>query len=304
MKKAIFRRWTVAAVIIGVILLSSMLFGLPEGSVAVITRFGAPVRVYEQAGLHIKLPIPFEQNYILDARRQLYETRLTETLTRDKKNVILVTYTIWKVSAQKVPDDPIRFLQAVGTLENANSKLDGVVTNAKNAVLGNYDFSALVSNKPEEQKLDQIEEQMLADVREEALNRYGIDVIQVGMQRLALPEENVAYVFDQMRAERKQYAERFRAEGEREASNIRSETDLQVAKLRAEGSQKAEEIRGDAEADAARIYTAAHTLDPGFYRFLRSLDSLETMMGQSTTVVLDTDSPPFDVLKQPGMSGE
>jgi membrane protease subunit HflC len=102
-----------------------------------------------------------------------------------------------------------------------------------------------------------------------------------------------------MRAERKQYAERFRAEGEKEASNIRAETDLSVAKLRAEGNQRAEEIRGDAEAEAARIYTAAHRLDPEFYRFLRSLDSLEAMMGETTTVVLDTDSPPFDVLKSP-----
>lgn len=304
MQRAIMRRWAVATAIIGVIVLSSVLFGLPEGSVAVITRFGAPVRVYDQAGLHMKLPIPFEQSYILDSRRQLYETRLTETLTRDKKNVILVTYAIWNVSAGSIPDDPVRFLQAVGTIENANAKLDGVITNAKNAVLGNYDFSALVSNKPDEQKLDAIEAEMLAEVQGEALNRYGIDVVQVGMQRLALPEENVSYVFDQMRAERAQYAERFRAEGEKEASSIRSETDLQVAKLRAEGDQKAEEIRGNAEAEAARIYTAAHRLDPEFYRFLRSLDSLEAMLGEQTTVVLDTDSPPFDVLKKPSVGGE
>lgn len=290
-------RWGIAALVALVILLSSMLFSLPEGRVAVITRFGAPVRVYKHAGLHMKLPPPFERSYELDARRRLYETRLTETLTRDKKNVVLVTYTVWRVS--ETEDDPVRFVQAVGSIEGAESKLDGVVTNAKNGVLGNHDFAELVSSEAGEQRLDEIEAEMLADVKQEARLRYGIDVIQIGLQRLALPEANIPDVFDQMKAERAQYAARFRAEGDKEAARVRAETDLETAKLRAEGKEKAETIRGDAEAEAANIYAAAHKLDPGFYRFLRSLDSMEKMLDENSTLVLDTDSPPFDVLKNP-----
>jgi modulator of FtsH protease HflC len=287
-------RWGVAAIVVLTILLSSLLFSVPEGSLAVVTRFGAPVRVYRQAGLHTKLPLPFERAYVLDARKRLFETRLTETLTSDKKNVVLVTYAVWRIA------DPVRFLQAVGSTEGAEAKLDGVITNAKNAVLGHYGFSALVSKNPQEQRLDQIEQEMLADVRDEALNRYGVDLLQVGFQRLALPEDNTKYVFDEMRAERAQYAARFRAEGEREAARIRAETDLTTARLRADGAEQAEKIRGNAEAEAARVYAAAHKQDPEFYRFVRSLDSLKKMLGDNATVVLDTDSPPFNVLKHPG----
>ena len=103
-----------------------------------------------------------------------------------------------------------------------------------------------------------------------------------------------------LKAERAQYAAKFRAEGEKEAAEIRADTDLEAAKLRAEGEEKAEEIRGNAEAEAAKIYASAHQLDPEFYKFLRSLDSMDKMLGKNSTVVLDTDTPPFSVLKNPG----
>ncbi len=294
MQQAMWRRVAVALTVALVIILSSMLFSLSEGRVAVITLFENPIGVYDTAGLKWKLPYPFQRAYILDARSRLCETRLTETLTRDKKNVILITYSVWKIG------EPIRFLQAVGNARSAEAKLDGVVTNAKNAVLGNYDFSALVSKSADGQRIDEIEKAMLEDVKQEARARYGIDVVQIGLQRLALPEENIEYVFDQMKAERAQYAARFRADGEKEAARVRAETDLQVAKLRAEGEEKAETIHGNAEADAAKIYASAHKLDPEFYTFLRSLDSLEKILGDEATVVLDTDSAPFDMLKNPG----
>ena len=186
MRKPDWTRWAVAVAVVIAVLLSSVLFTVPEGQVAVVTRFGAPVRVYQDAGLHAKLPVPFERAYVLDARCRLYETRLAETLTRDKKNVILVTYTLWRIS------DPVRFLQAVGSIAAAEAKLDGVVTHAKNAILGNYDFAALVASNPQEQKLDEIEaNNMLAEVREEAQRRYGAGGVQVGLQRLALPTKNV-----------------------------------------------------------------------------------------------------------------
>jgi modulator of FtsH protease HflC len=292
------RNRILAALLAAIIVLSSMLFSLPEGRMAVITLFERPVGVHETAGLKIKLPYPFQKAYIMDVRSRLYETRLTETLTRDKRNVVLVTYAVWHIQ------DPVRFLQAVGTPEAAQVELDGVVTNAKNAVMGRYEFAALVSSKPGEQRVGEIEQAMLAEAGEAAVERYGIGITQIGLQRLALPEENIPYVFDQMKAERGQYAARYRAEGEREAARIRAETDLTAARLRAEGKEQAERIRGQAEAEAARVYASAHRRDPAFYAFMRSLDSLESMMGANTTVVLGTDSPPFNVLRQDPAKGD
>jgi membrane protease subunit HflC len=213
-------------------------------------------------------------------------------LTRDKKNVILLSYVVWRI------EDPLLYYQSVGSIEAGDSKLDGLVTNAKISVLGGYDLSALVSTKSEDLKTGEIEAAILEDVSKNASEKYGVLIEEVGFERLSLPESNTRFVFDQMRAERKQYAARYRAEGEREAQSIRSNTMLEVAKIRAEASEQAARIRGEAEAEAARIYAEAHSVDPAFYRFTRSLDSLEKILNKRSQIVLRTDSAPFNLLEE------
>jgi len=220
------------------------------------------------------------------------KTRHTEMLTRDKKNVILLSYVVWRIS------DPLRFYQSVGSIEAGDSKLDGLVTNAKISVLGGYDLSALVSTTSEDLMTEEVEAAILENVVNNASEKYGVQIEEVGFERLSLPESNTRFVFDQMRAERKQYAARYRAEGEREAQSIRSNTMLEVAKIRAEGSEQAARIRGEAEAEAARIYAEAHSVDPAFYRFTRSLDSLGKVLNKRSQIVLRTDSPPFQLLEE------
>jgi membrane protease subunit HflC len=265
---------------------------LREGQVAIRLRLGRAVAVIEDAGLHGKLPWPIERVVLLDGRSRVLNTRHTEMLTRDKKNVILLSYVVWSVS------DPLRFYQSLGSIEAADAKLDGLVTNAKISVLGGYDLSALVSTVPEDLMVTEIERSILADVATKAGEKYGVAIEEVGFKRLSLPEGNTRYVFEQMRAERKQYAARFRAEGEREAAKIRADTDLEVAQIRAEANEEAARIRGEAEAEAAGIYADAHSLDPEFYRFMRSLESMEKVLGKKSTVVLRTDSPPFQLLQE------
>jgi membrane protease subunit HflC len=262
--------------------------------VGVVTRFGAPRTVWREAGLHAKWPWPVEQVWTIDARRRLFNSRFAETLTRDKKNIVLRTFVVWSVG------EPLTFLQAVGDLASAEDRLDGLVTNAKNAVLGRYELVALASTDPTRLQLPQIEADILTDVRATARERFGVEVHQVGLKQLGLPPETVPFVFDQMRTERRQFAARYRAEGEREAAALRSQTDLDAAKIRAEGTQKAAQIRARAEAQAAGIYAEAQGRDPELYRFLRSLESLKTLLGKRTTVILRTDAAPFTLLNTPG----
>lgn len=265
---------------------------LREGDVAIRLRLGRAVDVVETAGLHGKLPWPVENVVMLDRRKRVLNTRHTEMLTRDKKNVILLSYVVWRVA------DPLRFYQSLGTVEAADAKLDGLVTNAKISVLGGYDLSALVSTNQEDLLSDKIEQAILDDVVAKANKEYGVQIEEVGFERLSLPKGNTEYVFEQMRAERKQYAARYRAEGEREAATIRADTELEVAQIRAAASEKAARIRGEAEAQAARIYADAHSADPEFYRFKRSLDAMRKVLGDKSTVVLRTDSAPFDLLQE------
>ena len=124
-----------------------------------------------------------------------------------------------------------------------------------------------------------------------------MSIERVALMRLSLPEQNISFVFDQMRAERRQYAARFTADGEKEASRIRAETSLEVARIEAGAIEEAARIRGEADAEAARIYAEAHSQDPELYRFTRGLESLGKVVGDETTLVLRTDAEPLSLLK-------
>jgi len=261
-----------------------------EGTAAIVVRMGSPERVLDEPGLYWKLPWPIENIEVVDIRRRSFETQHTEMLTKDKKNVVLVSFVIWSVS------DPLKFFQSVGSIEDADAKLNGLVTNAKIGVLGKYDLSALASTEPNALKTVEIESALLEQVQTLSQAQYGIAIQHIGFSRLSLPKENIAAVFKQMRAERKKFAVEFRAKGEEVATEIRSKTDTEVAEIQAKMVEEVATIQGQAEAEAARIYSEAHSKDPDLYRFIRSLDTLENVVGAKSTLILRTDAAPFDVL--------
>jgi len=288
MKRETFRI-AIGTLTIVVLVLASVGFRVRERTSMLITRFGKPVRIIDDPGLHGKLPWPIDKSIAIDGRTRVFETRRAETITQDKKNVILATYAAWRVS------DPLRFHRAVGTIDAADTKLDGLVTSAKIGVLGRYDLDALVSTDPAEIRVDAIEREILAAVREPALDKYGIEIEQVGFQRLSLPSENIGKVFEQMRQERKQFSEAEIAEGEREKNLIQAETDVEKAKIVAEADREARALRGAGEAEAARIIQEAVGSNRELYDFLAS--SLPRIFSEQTTVILRTDSAPFEFLK-------
>jgi membrane protease subunit HflC len=288
------QRWLRATV--GIVALSAIVFYavaviVSEGQGVLITRFGRPLRAATQPGLHWKLPWPIDRGLLLDMRRSVYETGHTEMLTRDKKNIIARTFVVWRIG------DPLTFVQAIGNQGGAEGKLDGLLTNAAIATLGGHDLSALVSTNPSDVHVDQIESELLALTAPVALKSYGVTIEQIRVERIALPEENVTAVFEQMRAERRQFAAKFQAEGEREASRIRSEAELEAAQIRAKGAEEEARIRGESTATVAKIYADAHRIDPGLYKFTRSLDSLGKLVNGNTSLILRTDSEPFSLLE-------
>ncbi len=298
---ALLWRVLLAAVVVGLIVAYSMYFQVSEGYNAVVTRFGDPVRSLHEPGLAWKWPWPVERVHQIDVRRRVYNTPFTATLTRDQKNVILLTYAVWRV------EDPLLFLQSLGTAEAAEAaeqKLDGMVAASKNFHLGQYDLSSLVSTTPGAIQTEAIEEAILADVGPSALSKFGIAIEQVGIKRIAYPEENIATVLQQMRAERRAEAGKLRAEGEREAQQIRDEALVKCEEIRRQGREEAGKIQGQAEKEAAEIYARAHRLDPEFYRFWRSLQAMKKTLGSKSTVILRTDQGFFDVLSQPPHGAE
>jgi membrane protease subunit HflC len=288
------QRWLRA--IVGSLALAAIIFYataivVREGEAVLVTRFGRPLRIATQPGLHWKLPWPIDQASLLDMRRRVYETGHTEMLTRDKKNIIARTFVVWQIG------DPLAYIQSVGPEGGAEGKLDGLLTNAAIGTLGGHDLSALVSTNPSDLQVDQVESELLASAAPLALRNYGVKIEQIRLERIALPEENVRAVFDQMRAERRQFAAKFEAEGEKAASAIRAEAELEAARIRAKGAEEQARIRGKSAAEVARTYADAHRVNPELYRFTRSLESLDKLVTANTTLILRTDSEPFSVLQ-------
>lgn len=284
-------RILIAAFVIAILGCLMCSFQVASNEAVVLTRFGSPVRTLTEPGLYAKCPWPIDTVHRFDTRLSFFDARLSEALTQDKRNVILPVFVAWRIA------DPLKFLQAVGSPNAVVTKLDSLAISARNALLGTYDFQDLVSTDPQKLKLIELEQRFFQAIQPMALSSFGIGVEQVGVKRIALPEANTLYVFERMRAERAQYAARYRAEGRREAEELRARTDAEKTVLLADAQKYAEETRGRAEAEAAHIYAEAHAQDPKFYEFVRSLETLRKIAKENTTLVLDTDSAPFNQLK-------
>lgn len=261
-----------------------------EGTAAVVTRFGEPVRNIIKPGPYFKLPWPIDDVRTFDMRKQIFNTPYTATLTRDRRNIVLLTYVVWRI------ENPHLFLQSVGDETAASAKIDGMVTAAKNTLMGRYDLSALVSTDVDQIQTPEIESAIVSEVQDIASEKFGIDIEQVGFKRIAYEEANVTAVLAQMRAEREADAKKLRAEGDKESRRIRDDAAVKSEEILREGRLAAGRIRGEAERAAAKIYAQAHRGDPEFYRYWRSLEALKKTLGRDATVVLRSDQGFFNLL--------
>ncbi|MEI8314276.1 MAG: protease modulator HflC [Verrucomicrobiota bacterium] len=277
-------------VVAALFILLQVLFTVREGEAVVVTTFGKPVRAITEAGLYARAPWPVQRVYRFDNRVHTLEGAFEETLTRDGKNILVAVYAGWRIQS------PIQFLERIGTVEQAERNLDALLRSQKNAVLGQFPFSALVNTNTAEVKFEQIEQQMLAVVQPEAVNRYGVTVQFLGIRKIGLPESITEKVFARMKAEREEIAERYRSEGEGEAIKIRAAADSQRNQLLAQAEADAKRIRAEGDAKAAESYQVFEK-NPDLAMFLRKLEVLEGTLKKKSTVVLSTETEPFDLLQ-------
>ncbi len=277
------RRYQLAGIIAGVLLLLWLsLFTVTETEFAIVTQFGRPVRTIIAAGLYAKLP--FQGVLRFDRRLRVYNPRPSEFLTKDKKNLVIENYVCWQIR------DPERFVQTVGDITAAEMRLHDIVWSGLSAALGNYDLESLVNSNPERVHGDELMETLARHTDRRALEQYGIEVVDVRIKRLNLPEQNKQSVFARMRAERERIARQYRAEGEEQALKIRADADRQKEEILSAAYRDAEKIRGDGDAQSTRIYGAAYSRDPQFYKLVRTLEAYKKILDDKTTVVLSSDS--------------
>lgn len=254
-----------------------------------ITEFGKPVQLLREPGLHFKRP--YQSRRAFDMRLQVSNPPPREMLTKDKKNLEIAWYAGWKIA------DVERFLKAVRTVPDAAARLEDMAASVIAAELGGYDLGDIVKvgdGSGLEQLMGTVRRRMAAQSRDE----FGIDVVDVQLSRLNYPEEVRSAVFEQIRSERKRVAAATRAEGESQARRIRSAADRERARVVAEAEAEATRTVGEGEAESTRIANQAHSADPGFYRFLKTLETYKSALDKRTTLVLSADSPFLKLLTQ------
>ena len=260
------------------------------GESAVVTTFGRPVSVIEDPGLYTRWPWPVQRVHVLDARIQCMEGAFEETYTMDHRNLIVMVYAGWRVR------EPLKFLQRVGSAPQAEQNLEGLIRHYKNGVFGRHVFSDFVNTNRAALRFEAVEQEILDPVRSEASERYGIDVVLLGIRKIALPETITASVFERMRSERKVLEDRIRSEGEAEAIRVRADAGRRRDELLARAEAKAKGIRAEGDAEAARQY-AVFEKNPELAIFLRKLDALEETLKEKAVVVLGDETAPFDLFR-------
>jgi membrane protease subunit HflC len=125
---------------------------------------------------------------------------------------------------------------------------------------------------------------------------YGIEIVDVRIKRVDLPEENEASIYARMQAERERKANQYRSEGDEESQKIIATTEKEKTIILANAYKSAQETRGEGEATALGIYAKAYSADPEFYEFLRTLETYKSVIDTSTTLVLPADSKLFELL--------
>jgi len=285
----------VAALILLAAIAAACIVMVPAGEAGVITRFGNPTRVVTEPGLAWKLPAPFENTILIDLRLRTTSTGLQDVGTRDSLRVLVQAYVAWQV-----PDDPQRVRQFLRSVRNqpdeAARQLRSFVSAALHITSSNFDLADLVNIDASKVHLDDFEHQLHDQIAPRMLQVYGIDIRQVGVERMTLPDETLAATVARMRAERETVAAERTAEGLRQAAAIRADADRDAREVVAQAREQAARTEADAQQAAARIYSKAYQSDPGLYTTLRSLDALSQVIGRNTSLVLRTDAAPFRVL--------
>ena len=298
MKEKASRSWRVLRyAVAGIVALVLFWFGctcvVREGSCALILRFGAVREEITQAGVSLKLPWPFETVVTYDSRTQYLKSQRLETTTKDKRNIILQSYVVWKIA------DPVLYHNSVGLTGAVDTYLNDQVFSATNSTLGAYPLEALVSTDMEAIRMEEIQQEIFARVRESCRRSYGIQVVDVSIMTLSLPTNNLNSIFEQMTADRRKAIDTILASAKTQANKIETDAQAQAAEIKAAGVTQAAEIDAQAEKEVARIYAEAQSANLSLYRFLMDLDTMvASVQGPNTVLVVETDEYPFSILKE------
>jgi len=267
------------------------LFSVSETEYAIRTRFGEITDTRYKPGLHLKWP--WDRVTKFD-RRVLSESYTGETfLTNDGRGLIVDFYVKWRVK------DPSTYYTAVAGSEGlAAQRLAEIVKDGIKSVVAQRTLQQVVSAER-----SAVTGQMFGQASRNA-GGLGVELIDVRVQRIDLPDEVAARVYESMKQSFARTASRLRAEGQQESATIRATAERERTVILADAERDALHTRGEGDAAATQIYTRAYSKDPEFYAFYRSLQAYERSIGKDgDLLVLTPDGEFFRYLKEAAPTG-
>ena len=250
-------------------------------------QFGNIVETDIPPGLHFKIPYVNSVRKF-DARILTVDATPQRYLTLEQKALLVDSYAMWRII------DVERFYTATsGDESRANALLAQRVNDGLRNKFGERDLQEVVSGQR-----DALMNELTTELNTYVANEYGIEVIDVRVKRIDLPDDVRSSVYERMTSERQREAQQLRSRGNELAIGIEADADRQEAVLLVEAYRDSERIRGEGDARAAAIYSAAYTQDPEFYSFTRSLNSYrDTFSSKSDVMLLDPESDYFKYLR-------
>jgi len=280
----------VAFVVAALLVLSQSIYTVDQRQYAIKFQLGEFIDAKTEAGLYFKIPL-VQNIKFYDRRILLLDAPRPDRITTSEKkplNVDFIAY--WRIA------DVRRYYQSVtGDEELAKQRLAQTIR----AILGQE-----INKRTIHEAISTERDKIMNETRQRAdtdAKQIGVEIVDVRLRRVELPEEVLAQVYQRMESERKRVANELRSQGAAESEKIRADADRQREVILADAYKQAQKTKGDGDAKASAIYAAAYGQDPEFYAFYRSLEAYKaTFRNKSDVMVLDPSSEFFQYLRQSG----
>ncbi|WP_318614245.1 protease modulator HflC [Sporosarcina sp. YIM B06819] len=275
------------------IILVSNVFIVKENEYRVVRQFGEIKRTIDEPG--INMTIPFIQSVTSLPKNQMsYNVSESEINTKDKKRIIIDNYAIWKIT------DVGKMISNARNIDNAQMRMDEFIYSVVLSELGQLTYVEVINDDKGTNKTSSrgdLNDRVTARVNELLdEGNFGIEVVDVRMKRIDLPQENEQSIYTRMISERQSTAQTYLSEGDAEKRRIQADTDREVTEMLATAKKDAAVIHAEGEAEAAKIYNDTFSKDPEFYNLYRTLQSYSKTIGEDTMIILPADSPYAKVL--------
>jgi membrane protease subunit HflC len=263
------------------IVLSNAMFVVDQRTQVLVVQFGEVVRVINEPGIKIKIPL-MQEVIFFDKRILDLSIADQEVIASDQKRLIINAFAKYQVV------DPLKFYTTVRTKAGAESKLSAILDSSLRQTIGEVPLVELLSAN---------RTTIMSKIKE-TLGReteiFGIKIVDVRIMRGDLPKENSDAIFTRMQTAREKEAKEIRAQGAEEGEKIKAEADKERTVILAEARKQANINKGSGDGEAAKISSAAFAKDAEFYDFYRTLQAYDSSLKpEKTTMVISPDSEFF-----------